>query len=75
MNSKQSKSQEQEPDPHLDVPSEANRDKHINFRKLEEDGGELLSFKDKDEVKERREQWEQGVEEGRKERHGGTPND
>ena len=58
----------QVPDPHLDAPSEANRDKHINFKKLEEDSGALISFKNKDEVKERRQQWQQGIEEGKVER-------
>jgi len=56
------------PDQHLDTPSEANREKHINFKRLEEESGELISFKNKDEVKQRRKEWQQGIEEGEKER-------
>lgn len=56
------------PDPHLDVPSEANRDKHINFREVAEKDADLISFKNKDEVTKRREAWQKGLEEGRKEK-------
>ncbi|HEU4632991.1 MAG TPA: hypothetical protein VFS22_03340 [Flavisolibacter sp.] len=75
MNSEQNKPQGTEPDPHLDVPSEANRDKHINFRKLEEDSGQFVSFRDKDEIKERRKQWQQGIEEGKEEKSTDNRND
>ena len=58
-------------DKHLDVPSEANREKHINFLDAEEKAG---SGKNSDgqrsggtrEDEERRKQWQQGLEEGRK---------
>ncbi len=59
MKENQSSSQ----DRHLQTPSEANRDKHINFRQLDEDDP-LISFKNKDGVKERRDEWQRGLEEG-----------
>lgn len=56
---------------HFDIPSEANREKHINFRDAEEKtAAENISddkrFGASDEDKERRRQWEEGLEEGRK---------
>lgn len=53
-------------DPHLDAPAEANREKHINFREVEEEDADLISFKNKDEVNKRRKTWQEGLEEGRK---------
>jgi hypothetical protein len=58
-------------DPRLDVPAEANREKHINFMDAEEktadenvaDGDRFGSTK---EDAERRKQWQQGLEEGRR---------
>ena len=55
----------------LDIPSEANQEKHINFRDAEEKtAAENISddkrFGASDEDKERRRQWEEGLEEGRK---------
>jgi hypothetical protein len=75
MKDKQKRPQEQEPDPHLDTPSEANREKHINFRDIEEESEDVVNFQNKDEVKKRREQWQQGIEEGKKECRGDTGND
>jgi hypothetical protein len=75
MKKKQEKMQEPKPDPHLDIPSEANRDKHINFRKLEEEDEQLISFKNKDEVDQRRKQWQKGIEEGEEERRKDVGND
>jgi hypothetical protein len=54
------------PDPHLDAPSEANREKHINFREVDEEDADLISFKNKEEVTKRREAWQKGLDEGRK---------
>jgi hypothetical protein len=57
-------------DPHLDIPSEANRDKHINFREAEEGNNREERRNDKD-VEERRKQWRKGLEEGEKARREG----
>lgn len=60
------KEQEQrEKDPHLDIPSEANREKHINFLKAEEDNPERTRDHKTDNSN-RREQWKEGLEEGQK---------
>ena len=53
----------EERDRHLDIPSEANRDKHINFRELDESGRTADVEVDK-ETKERRRRWQQGIAEG-----------
>jgi hypothetical protein len=58
-------------DSHLDVPAEANREKHINFMDAEEKTAtENVSddnrFGSTKEDEERRKQWQQGLEEGRK---------
>lgn len=55
----------------LDIPSEANREKHINFMDAQEKtASENISdekrFGASDEDKERRRQWQEGLEEGRK---------
>lgn len=55
-------------DPHLDAPSEANREKHINFREVAEEDADFISFKNKDDVNKRREAWQKGLEEGREKR-------
>lgn len=75
MKKDKGKSKETLPDPHLDVPSEANRDKHINFREVGEKDADLISFKNKDEVIKRREAWQEGLEEGRKTRENNAPAD
>jgi hypothetical protein len=58
-------------DLHLDIPAEANREKHINFMDAEEKtSAENISDDDRfgstKEDEERRKQWQQGLEEGRK---------
>ncbi len=58
-------------DPRLDIPAEANREKHINFMDAEErTSTENISddnrFGSTKEDEERRKQWQQGLEEGRK---------
>jgi len=54
-------------DPHLDIPAEANRDKHINFSEAEDDAPDT-NRKEDELIKKRREQWQQGVKEGEKAR-------
>lgn len=58
-------------DKRLDIPSEANREKHINFMDAEEKtSSENISDGDRfggtKEDEERRKEWQQGLEEGRK---------
>ena len=58
-------------DPRLDVPAEANREKHINFMDAEEktaagNVSEEDRFGSTKEDTERRKEWQQGLEEGRK---------
>ncbi len=61
----------QDKDPHLDIPAEANTDKHINFLDIEDNGDQNRVSNEKDEeAEERRKQWQQGLEEGRKAREG-----
>ena len=55
----------------LDIPSEANREKHINFMDAEErTTAENISDEDRfgssKEDEERRRQWQEGLDEGRK---------
>jgi hypothetical protein len=62
---------EDKKDKRLDTPSEANREKHINFMDAEEKTATENVSDDKrfggtKEDAERRKQWEQGIEEGRK---------
>jgi len=53
-------------DPHLNTPSEANREKHINFREVEEDSsGNFMIDKTSTD---RQKQWKQEIEEGEKDR-------
>ena len=54
-------------DPHLDIPSEANTDEHINFLEIEEPG--TKKHKLDRETEERQKQWREGLEEGEKERN------
>lgn len=62
-------------DKHLDIPSEANREKHINFLEAEErTSSEQSSDKDRsahsDDDNKRREEWQKGLEESEKLRRG-----
>lgn len=53
-------------DSHLNTPSEANREKHIHFIVVEEENSrQIVGNRNTD--KERQEEWNQGIEEGRKE--------
>jgi hypothetical protein len=63
--------QEKNTDPRLDISSEANREKHINFldaedKTLTENISDSDRFGSTEEDEERRKQWQQGLEEGRK---------
>jgi hypothetical protein len=62
---------EKKEDIHLGIPAEANREKHLNFREAEEKtSAENISDNDRfgsdKEAEERRKQWQQGLEEGRR---------
>jgi len=55
----------QDKDRHLDIPSEANQDKHINF--LEQDANDTPAEMDiDDETRRRQQEWHEGLEEGKK---------
>ena len=58
-------------DPRLDIPAEANREKHLNFMEAEErtvsdNVSDSDRFGSTKEDEERRRQWQEGLEEGRK---------
>ncbi|HYH16303.1 MAG TPA: hypothetical protein VD794_13835, partial [Flavisolibacter sp.] len=56
-------------DPSLDVPAEANREKHINFLEIEEDNGTRSGNDNVDDfATERRKEWERGIAEGKEAR-------
>jgi hypothetical protein len=48
----------------FDTPSEANRDKHINFRDVEEESAQKIIV-DHTQPTDRQKQWQEGLEEGR----------
>ena len=53
-------------DPRLDTPSEANREKHINFMEVEEGADRSDDREERKRDRERQEQWKDGLEEGRR---------
>ena len=55
-------------DPNLDIPSEANTTKHINFLDIENEPSNRQGKRDDDSNEERRKQWEQGLKEGKEDR-------
>lgn len=56
-------------DPSLDTPSEANRQKHINFLDVENDVEQEQNRRENDEFsEERQKQWKGGIAEGKKAR-------
>lgn len=56
-------------DPHLDTPSEANREKHINFLEVEEDSANRSNNDQVDDfASERKKEWERGIAEGKEAR-------
>lgn len=56
---------QQNRDPNLDIPSEANTDKHINFLDVESNEQNSGNNRVDRETQERREQWQQGLQEGK----------
>ena len=66
------KGQDNEQDIRLDIPGEANREKHINFLEAEENDGQRSGSNVVDDfAAERRRQWEEGIAEGKKARENG----
>ena len=66
-----------EKDKQIDIPSEANREKHINFLEAEErTSGNKSSDKERfghtDEDEKRREQWQKGLREGEEAKNSNT---
>lgn len=57
-----------ENDPQLDVPSEANTGKHINFLDIEDDDQNTNANRKDEKTEERQKQWKQGLEEGKRAR-------
>ena len=55
-------------DPNLDTPGEAATQKHINFLEAEEQGNEAKG-EDNNWSKDRKEEWQRGLEEGRQARN------
>ena len=56
-------------DPNLDIPSEANRQKHINFLDDEEDIEQEQNRKENDDFsRERQKQWKEGIAQGKEAR-------
>jgi len=53
-------------DRHLDTPSEANRDKHINFPEVEQDSSN--NFVINKNTSDRQKQWQEEIEQGEKEK-------
>ena len=66
---------EQPKDPHLDTPSVANEDKHINFREEEEKAQNFGAGVDlQNQVDEqRRKEWKEGIDEGKREAEQNRP--
>ena len=59
----------QDKDRHLDIPQEANQDKHINFLDIEDNNYGSGGSGNKDrETEERQQQWREGIEEGKRAR-------
>jgi hypothetical protein len=62
------KDEERKIDPNLDIPSEANTTKHINFLDVENESSGREGKNKDDSNEERRKQWERGLEEGKQDR-------
>ena len=71
-NMKTEKQQAQRLDPRLDVPSEANREKHINFLEVEEDENRSTDRDADDNDNERQKEWKEGIQEGETIRRGNS---
>jgi len=62
------KEKEEKRDPNLDIPSEANTKKHINFLHVEEESQRDQNNNRRDEFSEQRQkQWREGIAQGKKE--------
>ena len=55
-------------DPNLNIPSEANTQKHINFLDVEEESEGRTSKQRDDFSEERQKQWKEGIAKGKEER-------
>lgn len=67
MNNRKDNEQEQPKDINLDVPSEANTQKHVNFREQDENDTQNSSSQNSQENTDqsRRAEWQEGLEEGK----------
>jgi hypothetical protein len=63
---KDNNQREEQTDRHLDLPSEANRDKHVDFYNTEE---KRNSKEEKEFIEQRRREWQQGLKQGNEERN------
>jgi len=52
-------------DPSLDIPAEANREKHINFLDVEDESTTKNGINNDDFAAERKREWQQGLQEGK----------
>lgn len=70
MKERKDKKLPEEKDRHLDIPAEANRDKHVNFPSVDGDGDESLEEHppQEEETVERRKKWAQALDVGKKQR-------
>jgi hypothetical protein len=64
--------QQPEGDPNLDIPSEANRTKHINFLEVEEESSTKTGANADGFAADRQKQWQEGLEEGERARREDT---
>lgn len=66
---KESNKQQIEPkDNSLDIPAEANREKHINFLERDEESSTENNGAEEDRLTERQKEWKEGLEEGKQAR-------
>jgi hypothetical protein len=65
MKERNEEPQQQPLDGNLDIPAEANREKHINFREVEEESSRKIGINADDFAAERQKQWKKGLEEGK----------
>ena len=55
-------------DPNLDIPAEANKEKHINFLAVEEESATKNGFNIDEFAAARKREWQQGIQEGKQAR-------
>ena len=68
MNSADKNKKQDEQDPQLGPPAQANEEKHINFLEEEDQSDALRIDTSQDDTKQRRDQWQKGLDEGKKKR-------